>query len=74
MCHLRLGNTEKARDCCTKAIAVDPDNVKVIRIAHCPQNGEPGSGRRRTCGERNKLDARSCPEKGQASGRGTEGK
>jgi Tfp pilus assembly protein PilF len=36
MCHLRLGNTEKARDCCTKAIGIDPDNVKVplLRAGH----------------------------------------
>jgi len=30
MCHLRLGNTERARDCCTKALNIDPTNVKAL--------------------------------------------
>ena len=30
MCHLKLGNTEKARDNCTKALAIEPANVKAL--------------------------------------------
>ena len=28
--HLKLGNTEKARDNCTKALAIEPANVKAL--------------------------------------------
>jgi len=30
MCHLKLGNMEKARDNCTKALMIDPNNVKCL--------------------------------------------
>lgn len=30
MCHLKLGNVEKARDNCTKALAIDPTNEKAL--------------------------------------------
>jgi len=30
MCHLRLGNIEKARIWCTKALNMDPENVKAL--------------------------------------------
>eukprot|EP00967_Tisochrysis_lutea_P124132 scaffold207302_cov39-Tisochrysis_lutea.AAC.2 len=34
MCHLRLGNIEKARIWCTKALNMDPENVKVRAFCH----------------------------------------
>ena len=30
MCHLKLGNVEKARDNCSKALAIDPTNEKAL--------------------------------------------
>jgi len=30
MCHLKLGNVDKARDNCTKALQIDPANVKAL--------------------------------------------
>ena len=30
VCHMKLGNIEKARDNCTKALALDPSNVKAL--------------------------------------------
>jgi len=30
MCHLKLGNVERARDNCTKALAIDPTNEKAL--------------------------------------------
>eukprot|EP00966_Prymnesium_polylepis_P133240 3079261-Prymnesium_polylepis.1 len=36
MCHLRLGALRKARDCCSRALAIDPTSVKsLFRRGRC---------------------------------------